>query len=447
MPKDKDTVADDAVATSPNARYVGSGANTTTAVANASYSPPQTKATTTSSSGGSSSNGGSSSGDTVTRASGDTYTGWRVVGNEFAYFDKGTKQYGVALDNPDFVAEINKNKVLAPSAGENNWRVAAGQYLMNRAGSGGSGSGSGSGSQTGSQTGYNGIPDINAQAQVIQYVTTMLNNLMQATGYVYKYTGMVQGIPQFEQVKDADGNLMRTDQWLTNEATRQNYIAQQVAKQRELDIAKQNADTQTAQTRLSRDQTLASLASDPTKMVQGAMLANLYGTRSGSVPAAFGWQAGAPATIGQYDRASTATGTGTGTTGVTAQGLTTTGAGPGGTATATNLSYNVADVANLRDATSVGLSPQVRAALAGGRVSATGNPSGWMGASSNLNLAVPLSGDFGRIGVDQWNRMDAASKAQYVSLAQANQPGLTADLLDAQIKRQSPGSAAGYGGM
>ena len=295
--------------------------------------------------------------------------------------------------------------------------------------------------------GYNGIPDIAAQAQVIQYVTTMLNNMMQATGYVYKYTGMVQGIPQFEQLKDADGNLMRTDQWLTNEATRQNYIAQQVARQRELDIAKQNADTQTAQTRLSRDQTLASLASDPTKMVQGAMLANLYGTRSGSVPAAFGWQAGAPAPIGQYDRASTATGAGAGATGVTAQGLTTTGAGTGGTATATNLSYNVADVANLRDATSVGLSPQVRAALAGGRVSATGNPSGWMGASSNLNLAVPLSGDFGRIGVDQWNRMDAASKAQYVSLAQANQPGLTADLLDAQIKRQSPGSAAGYGGM
>ena len=178
---------------------------------------------------GSNNNSGSSSGSSGSSSS-DTFTGWRVAGSEFAYFDNGTKQYGVALDNPDFVAEVNKNKVLAPGAGDNNWRVAAGRYLMNRASAGAATGGAATGGATttsgaGAGDGPTGVEAYNQSLAYKTYIDT-LATLIKQTGQLHTFNGLdARGMPIFTPLFNDDGSPKRPQDYYLTQAQIDKYAA------------------------------------------------------------------------------------------------------------------------------------------------------------------------------------------------------------------------------
>ena len=260
------------------------------------------------------------------------------------------------------------------------------------------------------------------KAQAASEYAAQASKLTGDTGFVYMYKGNnADGSPIIERQTDAQGKPQLS-----------------AAYQKQLFDA--NMTRQTA---------LASMIANPTTYVAGAALANQMGARMGSTPVASRPSYVMASGVGNATAGGTAS---TGSSAGTSAGVSAMGAGDGSTggagSTATGYPSVMpsaptgADAMSGRSAVTLDVSPSMIAALTGNRVSASGNPTGVYGGAVSLPDATPLSGDFGKINIADWRRMNDTTQKQYASLALANQPGLTSDDLTKRIAAQAPGTAA-----
>ncbi len=184
---------------------------------------------------------------------------------------------------------------------------------------------------------------------------------------------------------------------------------------------------------------LANAVSDPTRLVQGAALANIWGgSRGGTMMqnTASGQAIGVTdpnfnPNAGQ-DRS------------IAAQADQDV---PGAFATGLNGAVDQAqNMVNQVSATNplVAVSPEINNTLAGNVNPAFGNPTGVQGSMQPLNTITPTSQDFAKIVPAAFASLTPTGQKQYQALAMARQPGLKPEDLVKNIRAQMPTGSSGF---
>jgi hypothetical protein len=260
-----------------------------------------------------------------------------------------------------------------------------------------------------------------------------LEALILRTGQLHSFDGIDgKGMPIFTPLTNPDGTPKMSVQYQLTEAQIKKYASDTTYNNTLANKAIFDAN-------LSRQQALATMIANPTTYVAGASLANLMGARMGSTPVIDRPTYVLPSSVASGQAATT----GQAGAGATSQSSDASTAGFAGGVPATMPGVPTgADAMSGRSAVTLDVSPSLLASLAGTRVSASGNPTGIYGQRMSLPDATPLSGDFGKIGIADWRRMNDTTQKQYASLAMANQPGLSPDDLTKRIAAQAPGNSA-----
>lgn len=181
---------------------------------------------------------------------------------------------------------------------------------------------------------------------------------------------------------------------------------------------------------------LANAVSDPTRLVQGASLANIWGGAKGGTIMAGPGQVGI--TDPGFDSNASQTRS------IAAQSDQDI---PGAFGTGLNGAVEQAqNLVNQASATNplISVAPEINKTLSGGVTPAFGNPTGVSGSIQPLNTITPSSGDFSKIIPAAFMALSDTGQKQYAALAQARQPGLKPADLVKNIRAQVPGAGSGF---